>query len=180
MNDRITTPYHRPGCFVVQLIRSFKRITQKGMGLLDKAWVEMMFEKMGRIGKTEPGYTRLAYSEADWEAKRLIMDTMVEMGLQVRMDAVGNIVGRLAGSDPAAPVVAAGSHVDTVPEGGNFDGSVGVMVRCARFDACRRGGRRGILWKYGCLPATSPAGLGLPIWAAVPFAAWPIRKNGQR
>ena len=97
------------------------------MGLLDKAWVEMMFEKMGRIGKTEPGYTRLAYSEADWEAKRLIMDTMVEMGLQVRMDAVGNIVGRLAGSDPAAPVVAAGSHVDTVPEGGNFDGSVGVI-----------------------------------------------------
>lgn len=87
----------------------------------------MMFEKMGRIGKTEPGYTRLAYSEADWEAKRLIMDAMAEMGMQVRMDAVGNIIGRLDGSDPTAPAVAAGSHVDTVPEGGNFDGSVGVI-----------------------------------------------------
>ena len=86
-----------------------------------------MFEKMGRIGKTEPGFTRLAYSEADWEAKRLIMDAMTEMGMQVRMDAAGNIIGRLDGSDPTAPVVAAGSHVDTVPEGGNYDGSVGVI-----------------------------------------------------
>ncbi len=94
---------------------------------MDRAWVEMMLEKMGRIGRTDPGYTRLAYSEADWEAKRLIMDAMTETGLQVRMDAVGNIVGRLDGRDPAAPVVAAGSHVDTVPEGGNFDGSVGVI-----------------------------------------------------
>ena len=94
---------------------------------MDRAWVETMFEKMGRIGKTEPGFTRLAYSEADWEAKRLIMDAMTEMGMQVRMDAAGNIIGRLDGSDPTAPVVAAGSHVDTVPEGGNYDGSVGVI-----------------------------------------------------
>lgn len=94
---------------------------------MDKAWVQTMFEKMGRIGKVDSGYNRLAYSEADWQAKELIMDTMKEMGLAVRMDAVGNIIGRLEGSDSEAPVVAAGSHVDTVPEGGNFDGSVGVI-----------------------------------------------------
>ncbi|HWR30189.1 MAG TPA: Zn-dependent hydrolase [Negativicutes bacterium] len=94
---------------------------------MDKAWVQTMFEKMGQIGKVDPGYNRLAYSEADWQAKELIMDTMKKMGLAVRMDAVGNIIGRLEGSDSKAPVVAAGSHVDTVPEGGNFDGSVGVI-----------------------------------------------------
>ncbi|MHC1760047.1 MAG: Zn-dependent hydrolase [Negativicutes bacterium] len=94
---------------------------------MDKAWVQTMFDQMGQIGKVDPGYNRLAYSEADWQAKELIMDTMKEMGLAVRMDTVGNIIGRLEGSDGKAPVVAAGSHVDTVPEGGNFDGSVGVI-----------------------------------------------------
>jgi len=94
---------------------------------MDKAWVEMMFEKIGQIGKLDRGYNRLAYSDADWEAKKLIMATMEEMGMAVRMDPVGNIVGRLEGNDPGALVVAAGSHVDTVPGGGNFDGSVGVI-----------------------------------------------------
>ena len=47
---------------------------------LDKAWVQTMFDKMGLIGKVDPGYNRLAYSEADWQAKELIMDTMKEMG----------------------------------------------------------------------------------------------------
>ncbi len=94
---------------------------------MDKAWVKTMFEKMGQIGKVDRGYNRLAYSAADWEAKEMIMGTMREMGLEVRMDAVGNIFGRLEGSDKSAPVVAAGSHVDTVPGGGNYDGSVGVI-----------------------------------------------------
>lgn len=94
---------------------------------MDKTWVEMMFEKLGQIGKVDRGYNRLAYSDADWHAKKLIMATMEEMGLAVRMDAVGNIVGRLEGTDLDAPVVAAGSHIDTVPEGGNYDGSVGVI-----------------------------------------------------
>ena len=94
---------------------------------MDKAWVEMMLRKMGTIGKVDQGYNRLAYSAADWEAKEMIMGTMREMGLAVRMDAAGNIFGRLEGRDKSALVVAAGSHVDTVPGGGNFDGSVGVI-----------------------------------------------------
>lgn len=94
---------------------------------MDREWVEILFEKMGGIGKVESGYTRLAYSDADWQAKELVMDTMRELGMTVRMDAAGNIIGRLAGTDRDAPAVAAGSHVDTVPEGGNYDGSVGVI-----------------------------------------------------
>lgn len=94
---------------------------------MDKVWVKMMFNKMGKIGKIEEGYNRLAYSDADWQAKELVMDTMQELGMEVRMDAVGNLIGRLDGTCKDAPAVVAGSHVDTVPEGGNYDGSVGVI-----------------------------------------------------
>ena len=94
---------------------------------LDKAWVEMMYGKIGKIGKLEVGYNRLAYSDADWQAKTLLIETMKDMGMTVRVDAVGNIIGRLEGTEAHAPVVAAGSHIDTVPDGGNYDGSVGVI-----------------------------------------------------
>ena len=99
---------------------------------MDRKWVEMMFEEIGKMGKLEVGYNRLAYDDADWTAKQFLMGKMKEMGLAVRMDAVGNIIGRVDGIDPNAPVVAAGSHIDTVPTGGNFDGSVGVVgAMCA-------------------------------------------------
>lgn len=94
---------------------------------MDTAWVKMMFEKMGEIGKLEHGYNRLAYSDADFAAKDLVMHAMKEIGMAVKMDAAGNIIGRLEGTNKKAPVVAAGSHVDTVPQGGNYDGSVGVI-----------------------------------------------------
>lgn len=99
---------------------------------MDRKWVEMMFSKIGEMGKLPVGYNRLAYDDADWQAKQFLMEKMAEMGLEVRMDAVGNIFGRVEGTDPSAPVVAAGSHIDTVPTGGNFDGSVGVVgAMCA-------------------------------------------------
>ena len=53
---------------------------------------------------------------------------MREIGLEVSVDPVGNIRGRLEGSDKTAPSVATGSHIDTVPHGGNFDGVLGVVV----------------------------------------------------
>ncbi|MBQ9480480.1 MAG: Zn-dependent hydrolase [Selenomonadaceae bacterium] len=99
---------------------------------MDRKWVEMMFNRIGEMGKLKVGYNRLAYDDADWQAKQFLIEKMREAGLTVRMDAVGNIFGRVEGTDPDAPVVAAGSHIDTVPTGGNFDGSVGVIgAMCA-------------------------------------------------
>ncbi|MBQ9697881.1 MAG: Zn-dependent hydrolase [Acidaminococcaceae bacterium] len=99
---------------------------------MDRKWVEMMFDEIGTMGKLDVGYSRFAYDEADWTAKQFLMKKMEEMGLTVRMDAVGNIIGRIEGTDPEAPAVAAGSHIDTVPSGGNYDGSVGVIgAMCA-------------------------------------------------
>ena len=53
---------------------------------------------------------------------------MRQAGLAVRTDAWGNLIGRLDGTDPRAPAVATGSHLDTVPEGGNYDGGVGSVA----------------------------------------------------
>ena len=70
---------------------------------------------------------RLAFSPADVESRDYTMELMREAGLEVRIDAGGNIIGRRAGSDNSLPAVAMGSHTDTVPLGGKYDGALGVM-----------------------------------------------------
>jgi N-carbamoyl-L-amino-acid hydrolase len=73
------------------------------------------------------GVTRLAYTEPDLQARRYVTDRMREAGLAVRTDRAGNLFGRRAGTDAAARPIVFGSHVDSVPEGGNYDGNVGVI-----------------------------------------------------
>jgi len=109
---------------------------------MDKAWVEAAIARIGEFGKAARGYRRLAFSDADWAARDYVIGLMRETGLSVRSDACGNVIGRLAGRDGATPAVGTGSHVDTVPEGGNFDGVVGTVGGLA---AVRRLATRGAL-----------------------------------
>lgn len=74
------------------------------------------------------GVTRLTYSQEDLQARTYIKDKMVEYGLTVREDGFGNIVGRLEGLLKDAPAVIVGSHFDSVPNGGAYDGTAGVVV----------------------------------------------------
>ncbi|MCQ4087910.1 Zn-dependent hydrolase [Saccharibacillus sp. JS10] len=74
------------------------------------------------------GTTRLTYSEQDRQAREYIKQVMQEYGLQVREDGFGNIFGRLEGSIPDAPAVLIGSHFDSVPNGGSYDGPAGVVA----------------------------------------------------
>ena len=74
------------------------------------------------------GVSRVAYSDANLAALRWASDLMREAGLGVRVDAVGNIIGRRAGTDASRPPLLFGSHIDSVPEGGNYDGDVGSMA----------------------------------------------------
>ncbi len=74
------------------------------------------------------GYTRFSYSNEDRLAKEYIISEMKKMGLDVVVDAIGNIRGRYNGSDINAPIVMTGSHIDTVKHGGKFDGVVGVVA----------------------------------------------------
>ena len=71
------------------------------------------------------GISRVAYSEADHQARELAMGWMREAQLDPTVDAAGNIVGRRAGRDASLKPLVIGSHIDSVPEGGNYDGQVG-------------------------------------------------------
>jgi N-carbamoyl-L-amino-acid hydrolase len=73
------------------------------------------------------GVTRLAYSDADKQAREWVIGQMREAGLRPRIDAAGNILARRAGTDTARKPILFGSHIDSVPEGGNYDGDVGSM-----------------------------------------------------
>lgn len=94
---------------------------------MDRPWIEATFEGIARFGKGERGVSRLVFGEAEWAACNYVTGLMRRAGLATRSDAFGNVIARLEGRDPDAPAVATGSHVDTVPEGGNFDGVVGVV-----------------------------------------------------
>jgi len=78
-------------------------------------------------GAFADGVSRVAYSDADVAGRRYVMDLMRAAGLDTRIDPAGNIFGRRPGTDPSLPPILFGSHIDSVPSGGNFDGDLGVM-----------------------------------------------------
>lgn len=83
--------------------------------------------ELSEIGYTEPGGVRRSgLSNEEKQAKQLVKTWMEEAGLEVREDGAGNVFGTLAGKT-AGPAIASGSHVDSVPNGGNFDGPLGVL-----------------------------------------------------
>lgn len=93
-----------------------------------KKRLEENFQRLLKIGRQEGGgITRLAFGDADWEARKVIIELMENAGLKVRFDAFGNIIGRREGLGLEKAVVMLGSHIDSVPNGGNFDGVVGVL-----------------------------------------------------
>ncbi|GGI17907.1 Zn-dependent hydrolase [Gottfriedia solisilvae] len=74
------------------------------------------------------GTTRLTYSREDLQAREYIKGKMIEYGLQVKEDGLGNIFGKLEGTVKDAPSVLIGSHFDSVPNGGAYDGQAGVVA----------------------------------------------------
>lgn len=94
----------------------------------ERLWSRL--EQLGEIGrnKSSGGITRLSFTEEERAAKNMVASYMKEANLAVREDAVGNLIGRREGSDPEAPVILIGSHVDSVYDGGTFDGPLGVLA----------------------------------------------------
>ena len=94
----------------------------------DPARMASRIEALSAFGANpEGGVSRVAYSDADIAARDYIVSLMGDSGLTVRIDAAGNIIGRREGSEPGLPPVMFGSHIDSVPGGGNYDGDVGVI-----------------------------------------------------
>ncbi len=89
-------------------------------------------EKLSEFGRPagagfEGGVTRVGFSEEDLAARKYVMGLMREAGVEVRVDPAGNIFGHREGTDAKLSPLLFGSHIDSVPNGGNFDGQVGSM-----------------------------------------------------
>src|SRR6516225_9296440 len=93
----------------------------------ERLWASLM--ELAQIGATEKGgVCRLAASDLDGQARQLFMRWCEEAGCSVRVDRIGNIFARRPGRDPSLASVMTGSHLDTQPTGGKFDGAYGVMA----------------------------------------------------
>jgi N-carbamoyl-L-amino-acid hydrolase len=93
----------------------------------DRLWRALM--DLAKIGATEKGgVRRLALTDLDRAGRDLVVGWCRDAGLAIRIDRVGNIFARRAGRDARRRAVAAGSHVDTQPSGGKFDGNFGVLA----------------------------------------------------
>ena len=85
------------------------------------------FEAMAQLTAPGEGINRLAFTDADWAGRQYIIDRMTDAGLFVEIDDFGNVIGYKIGKKPDLPAVMVGSHTDSVPNGGNYDGVVGVL-----------------------------------------------------
>lgn len=85
------------------------------------------FDAMAQLTGLGEGVNRLAFTDGDWEGRQYIIDCMNDAGLDVEIDGFGNVIGYKVGTNPDLPVVMVGSHTDSVPNGGNYDGVVGVL-----------------------------------------------------
>ena len=85
-------------------------------------------EELASISDAEPpAVTRIVFSPADLKARAWLIARCEKAGLAIRQDAIGNILARWSGSEPNAPAVGTGSHIDAIPNAGKYDGVVGVL-----------------------------------------------------
>lgn len=95
--------------------------------MIQKERLQKDFAAMAQLTGLGEGVNRLAFTDADWEGRQYIIDCMNDAGLDVEIDGFGNVIGYKVGTNPDLPVVMVGSHTDSVPNGGNYDGVVGVL-----------------------------------------------------
>jgi N-carbamoyl-L-amino-acid hydrolase len=102
--------------------------------------VETLFERLAQGSRDEPGFTRPSYSPDETFAHGVMVAFSAELGLEIRTDAAANTYMTLPGRDRTLPPVLTGSHLDSVPHGGNFDGAAGVVAGLAALAAIKRMG----------------------------------------
>jgi N-carbamoyl-L-amino-acid hydrolase len=121
--------------FILIYMLAFANADQTKTLTVNSGRLEQRIERLAEYGKTpDGGVNRVAFSEEDIQSRQYILTLMREAGLKVHIDEAGNIIGRKEGTDPSLPPIAFGSHTDTVPHGGKYDGAVGVLgaIECAQ------------------------------------------------
>ena len=115
-------------CLIIVLAVPAATVGETQLPTANAARLQQRIAELSRFGANpEGGVSRVAFSDADIAGRDYIRKLMQEAGLVVRVDTAGNIIGRRDGSDPKAPAIMTGSHIDSVPGGGNYDGDVGVI-----------------------------------------------------
>jgi N-carbamoyl-L-amino-acid hydrolase len=95
---------------------------------INETRINQTMQELGELGDSPEGMLRVAYSPEDIAGRDYAIKMMQEAGLETHIDTAGNIIGRKPGSDDSLPAIAMGSHTDTVPKGGKYDGALGVMA----------------------------------------------------
>jgi N-carbamoyl-L-amino-acid hydrolase len=104
-------------------------------------FVSGLFDSIGAATFDGVGYTRASYGEGEQRAHDIVATAARELGLSVEVDAALNLSMTLPGSSPDKPPLLIGSHLDAVPQGGNFDGLAGVLAGLACAFAWKRSGQ---------------------------------------
>ena len=97
-------------------------------GMIDSARLWQMLMDLAVITEPDQPYTRRSFSPRFVEGRQWLTGRMQAAGLETRIDAAGNLIGRLRGNGTKQGVIAIGSHSDSVPNGGRFDGIAGVLA----------------------------------------------------
>lgn len=101
----------------------------KDMTEADPRRIARFLREVGEVGRDpRGGWSRLAFSQEEREAHAVFERWAADLGLSVRTDAIGNTFAELADDNNSDPALMSGSHLDTVPRGGGFDGSAGVAA----------------------------------------------------
>jgi beta-ureidopropionase / N-carbamoyl-L-amino-acid hydrolase len=111
-------------------------IARRALDLLPDA--AALFDALRNAGCDGPGVTREAFGPRETAAQELVAAVAEREALAVERDGAGNLVVTLPGRDPTLPFVAVGSHLDSVPRGGNYDGAAGVLAGLVAFATLRR------------------------------------------
>lgn len=121
------TPRSGVACLLVLLAGTSSAAASDGLAV-DPERIERHIVELSAFGRNERGgVDRVAFSDADLDGRKYIEGLMQQAGLDVRIDTAGNLIGRREGRSQGPPIMI-GSHIDSVPGGGNYDGDVGVIA----------------------------------------------------
>ena len=97
--------------------------------VINRERIQDLINSFSSIGASENGsVSRRGFSDEDIYARNFFMKTLEDLGLKIRIDTAGNIIARLDGHNNNLPPIVTGSHLDTVPKGGKYDGTLGVIA----------------------------------------------------
>src|SRR5262245_49045696 len=125
---------------VAPVVSGARTLAQSLPARVDAALLRQRIEALSVFGRPASGtfadgVSRVAYSDADVAGRRYVMDLMKAAGLNPILDAAGNIFGRRPGGEASLPPILFGSHIDSVPNGGNFDGDLGSLAALGVLEA---------------------------------------------